>query len=225
MNKYQFSYDAKSGDYRLTEKKREYLFSPRVFAQNYFYRMGETEEVVNQMIFRAGAEDEMGETKNLATQNNPQRYPIVTDIVSSQNTSNFLRNLLYGQDGILTGHLSYMYQGWLWSVKDKVFGDYLKKLGENNGMVLDALGNIVIAFGGDPNFVTANGKGWTSQYTLTTKNKEQFLKSAIAMEERAVRDIESGISRVENASLQRLLTSIKEDKQNVVRDMQNLLNQ
>lgn len=87
-----------------------------------------------------------------------QQYPIVTDIIPSQKTAYLLKNILYSQDGILTAHLSYMYQSWLNSLHDKTFGSYLQSLVDSNGKILEALGNMVFAFGGDPNFATQTGK-------------------------------------------------------------------
>ena len=186
MNKYRFYFDEKTGEYHLTERPVDFYFSPRVFAQKCFYKLNEqTQEP--QLIFRAGVYDEVDgiaklNQRNQTNQANNQRYPIVTDITPSQSTANFLKNLLFSQDGFLTGHLTYMHQSWQWAPQDKVFGDYLKKLADNNGMILDALGNIAVAFGGNPNFMTTNGKNWTPQYMIMTNNKQQFIKSAIAME-------------------------------------------
>ena len=38
-----------------------------------------------------------------------------------------------------------------------------------------------------------------------------------------VKEFEDGIPRLENISLRRLLTSIKEDKQKIISDLKNLL--
>ncbi len=153
-----------------------------------------------------------------------ERYPIVTDIVPSQTTAGILKNLLFGQDGILTAHLSYMYQSWLIAPQDKVVGDYLSKLADNDGEILNALGNIVVAFGGDPNFMTTNGRSWTVQHLLLNKDKDVFLRNAIRMEENSIRNLDYAISNVENASLKTLLTSIKEDKEKIVTDLTSLQN-
>lgn len=153
-----------------------------------------------------------------------ERYPVVTDIVPSQITAANLKNILFSQDGILTEHLTFAYQSWLISTQDKQLGDYIKKLAANNGDILDALGNITIAFGGDPNFVTSNGKNWSTQYLILTKNREAFLKNAIQMETNSAKNIENAIAKIENQSLKTLLTSIREDKLNVVKDLTLFLN-
>lgn len=153
-----------------------------------------------------------------------ERYPVVTDIVPSQITAANLKNILFSQDGILTEHLTFAYQSWLISTQDKQLGDYIKKLAANNGDILDALGNITIAFGGDPNFVTSNGKNWSTQYLILTKNREAFLKNAIQMETNSAKNIENAISKIENQSLKTLLSSVREDKLNVVKDLTLFLN-
>ncbi len=150
-----------------------------------------------------------------------QQYPIVTDIIPSQKTAGLLKNILYSQDGILTAHLSYMYQSWLNSLHDKTFGSYLQSLADSNGKILEALGNMVFAFGGDPNFATQTGKNWSVQYLLLSKDRNVFLKNAIQMEQRAIKDIDNAIGKIENESLKRLLETIKEDKENIVKDLIN----
>lgn len=152
-----------------------------------------------------------------------ERYPVVTDIVASQTTASLLKNLMFSQDGFLTTHLTYMYQSWLISTQDKTLGSYLMKLALNNGDIFDAMGNITIAFGGDPNFMTTNGKNWSTQYLIMSKNREAFLKNAILMENKAVGNLENAIPKVDNVSLKQLLTAIKEDKQNVIKDLTNFL--
>lgn len=147
------------------------------------------------------------------------RYPIVTDIVPSQQTAEILKNLLYSQDGFLTLNLTYLYQSWLQSTQDKEFGRYLKTLADNNGAIVDALGNITIAFGGDPNFVTTNGRNWTTQNLLLQKNREMFLKNVLQVEKKSIQSLDSAITGVENVTLKHLLSTIKEDKENIVKDL------
>lgn len=210
MEKYKFKIDA-SGDYRLFQDKISYNFSPRAFAQNFFYKLGQDEPTL--LKFKAG--DDVVEAENVA------KYPVVTDIKPSQNTAGILKNLLFGQDGILTGHLTYLYQNWIWATQDKEFAKYLKELADNDGMILDAIGNIIVAFGGDPNFMTTNSKVWSASNIISTKSKQNFLQSAIAMEERSIKDLE--MTKVENESLTRLLNLIKQDKQKVVEDLKKIL--
>ena len=150
-----------------------------------------------------------------------QQYPIVTDIVPSQNTAGALKKILYSQDGILTSHLSYMYQSWLNGLHDKVFGNYLQSLADNNGKVLSALGNLVFAFGGDPNFATQNGRNWSVQYLLLSKDRNVFLKNAVQMEQRAIKDIDGVIDKLDNESLKKLLEEIRKDKENIIKDLIN----
>ncbi len=199
-----------------------FAYSPRVFAENFIQKSAFVCEPryvtrAGKMIFKQGDES------LLNVQNSDDRYPIVTDIVHSQATVNALKNLLYSQDGILTAHLSYLYQSWLNAPKDKILGDYLSKLSQNDGEILNALGNIVVAFGGDPNFMTSNGRKWTVQYLILTTNKDIFLRHAINMEKKAVKDFEKTIEIVDNQSLKKLLTAIQEDKEKIVTDLQNLL--
>ena len=210
MKKYKFNYNDKTGDYRLFATN----FSPKVFAQKFFYKLDEKSP---QLIFKAG------DCETTVVKQDISRYPIVSDIQPSKETANFLKNLLFCTEGILSGHLTYMYQSWIWGPQDKAFGDYLKILAENNGQILDALGNISVAFGGDPNFMTTNGRNWNAQFLTTTKNRDQFIKSAIQMENKMIEQLEAGILNIENASLQKLLTSIKEDKQKVVKDLTSFL--
>ena len=151
-----------------------------------------------------------------------EKYPIVTDVVPSQNTAMILRNLLFSPDGILTSHLSFMYQSWLNSVNDKAFGNYLKQVAENDGAILDALGNLTVAFGGDPNFRTT-GRNWSTQYLLLQRNRNQFLKSAMQHQLKSIAEFDNAIGKVENESLKKLLTTIRDDKRNIVRDLNSFL--
>ncbi len=151
-----------------------------------------------------------------------ERYPIVTDIVPSQATVGILKNLLFGQDGVLTAHLSYLYQSWLIGAQNQIVGDYFYKLAQNDGEILNALGNIAVAFGGDPAFTTTNEKYWAVQYLILTKNQQLLFKNLINLENRAISDLDYAISNIDNESLKTLLTSIKEDKEKIVVDLQNL---
>ncbi len=150
-----------------------------------------------------------------------QQYPIVTDIVPSQNTAGALKRILYSQDGILTSHLSYMYQSWLNSLYDKTFGNYLQSLAENNGKIFNALGNLVFAFGGNPNFATQNGRNWSVQYLLLSKDRNVFLKNAVQMEQRAIKEIDGIIDKLDNESLKKLLEEIRKDKEDIIKDLIN----
>ena len=94
-------------------------------------------------------------------------------------------------------------------------------MANSNGKILEALGNMVFAFGGDPNFATQTGKNWSVQYLLLSKDRNVFLKNAIQMEQRAIKDIDNAIGKIENESLKRLLETIKEDKENIVKDLIN----
>ncbi len=217
MNKYYFKIDA-LGDYKLCENDNNPIFTPRTFAQKFFYKEGEVASCeLGNLIFKSGADNDKTQVQNV------QRYPVVTNITPSQNTANFLKNFLFSNEGVLTQHLSYLYQSWMWGPQDQVFGDYLHKLANNDGEILNALGNVTVAFGGDPNFMTANGKNWSTQYLLSTKNREQFIKRAISMEEQNINDLEVAIPKLENESLRRLMTSIKEDKQKIAQDLKNFL--
>ena len=150
-----------------------------------------------------------------------QQYPIVTDIVPSQNTAGALKRILYSQDGILTSHLSYMYQSWLNSLYDKTFGNYLQSLAENNGKIFNALGNLVFAFGGNPNFATQNGRNWSVKYLLLSKDRNVFLKNAVQMEQRAIKEIDGIIDKLDNESLKKLLEEIRKDKEDIIKDLIN----
>ncbi|MBP3432003.1 MAG: hypothetical protein J6K39_04040 [Clostridia bacterium] len=151
-----------------------------------------------------------------------ERYPIVTDIASSQNTANILKNLLFSQCGVLTGHLTYMYQSWMWGPNDVVLSDYFGKLAENDGEVLNALGNIAVAFSGDPNFMTVSGRNWDSSSLIKQTDREKLLQESVKMEKGALQDFENAILSVENESLKRLLSSIVEDKEKIIADLTNL---
>lgn len=148
------------------------------------------------------------------------RYPIVTDIVPSQKTVEVLKNLLFSSNGILTAHLSYLYQSWNVSRQNKKLGDYFKLLSVNDGEILNALGNIIFAFGGDPNFMTSNRNNWSSGSLRLSR--EGFVDGAILLEQNIIRQLKSAIEYVENESLKHLLSSIKEDKEKIVQDLTNL---
>ena len=75
MNKYRFNYDEKTGEYHLAEKQRTYCFSPRVFAQNFFYKMGEVEQTNGQLIFKSGAEDEIVDKNGFVEKQNRPAIP------------------------------------------------------------------------------------------------------------------------------------------------------
>ncbi len=199
-----------------------FAYSPRVFAENFIMeKVFENEPRFltrsGRMIFKQGDDS--------VVMAQADRYPIVSNVVPSQATANALKNLLYGQDGVLTAHLSYLYQSWINSPQDKVFGDYLAKLAQNDGEILNALGNIVVAFGGDPSFMTSNSRNWTTQNLILTRNRDIFLRHAINMERNAIKNLENTINIVENESLKTLLSSIREDKEKIVVDLGSFLNQ
>ena len=115
-----------------------------------------------------------------------------------------------------------MYQSWIIAPQDKATGDFLQKLSDNNGQILNSLGSIVVAFGGNPNFATQN-KNWSSQYLILSPNKHNFVRSAILMESRAIKDFDYAIENVDNASLKSLLSVLRNEKQVVVQDLQKII--
>jgi len=151
-----------------------------------------------------------------------ERYPIVTDIVPSQTTVEILKNILFSQNGILTAHLSYMAQSWQVAPQNKTVGDYFAILAKNDGDILDALGNILIAFGGRATFSTSNNKNWSVQNLLLNNDLNVFIKNAIHMENAMIEELKFATNKVENRSLKTLLTSIREDKEKIVADLTKL---
>lgn len=194
----------------------DFKFKPRAFAQNVFSKLDEEEAELQlhegRMVFRQGEEQTAQATAV---------YPTVTDIVPSQNTANILKNLMFGQDGFLTAHLSELALSWFANEKDKSVGEFLAKLAQNDGEIFDALGKLVIAYGGNPNFTTSNGRNWTIQHLLL--NRTQFPHNLIALERQAIKNLAYAIDNVGNESLKKLLTQIRQDKESKIQDLQKLM--
>ncbi len=235
--KYKFVYRPENNDYRLSEVQPKFTFSPRVFAENFFANSTDQSENgglkpisnapqnddvrddnMEKMLRFCCGDDDIA--KNQATDKN---YPNLTNVTPSTATANALKNLMFSQDGYLSSALTYAYQGWNWSRKDQALGHYLVGLSKNDNAVFDALGSIVLAFGGDPNFSTSNGRNWTTQNLILTQNRDRFLQNVISNERRAILNLNNAISVTENESLKTFLTALKDDKEKIVVDLENFL--
>jgi bacterioferritin len=149
-------------------------------------------------------------------------YTPISKATPQPHTVRLLRNLYTGPAGESNAILQYVNHAYL---LEESKGDIAKALMDVAGQEMThqrCIGRAIVSFGGRPGY--NNGRSYPNDFAFIDQSKAaaDMLHADILAEERAIRDYERAIERVQNLSLIQLLSEILTDEREHLRIFREL---
>ncbi len=151
-------------------------------------------------------------------------YPQVIVDKKNMKMALLLRNQMMSSAGELTAITQYIYQRFIVSGQFEEMARSLEMIADDEMQHFLLLGEVVVAYGGDPVYANSYGNYWNGSYVNYNKNIKSMLNNNIRAEKEAIHNYEGVIAISDNQSLNNLIESIIEDEKSHIVIFEDLLN-
>jgi len=139
-------------------------------------------------------------------------YPEITNATNDIRTVKIILNLYASKASELTAILQYSYQAFVLMNNLPDVAKILEQISITEMHHLELLGEAIIAFGGKPLFINAQGDSYNADAVFYCTNPVHMIKRDIQDEQDAINDYTKSANEVSNESLKELFLTIAEDE-------------
>ncbi len=141
-----------------------------------------------------------------------KEYPQIVDAECNEYYVRLLYNLRSSCESEMTAILQYLYQHDILKKSNKEIAYILEEISLVEMHHMELLGEAIVAFGGKPCYIDADGKPFNTCCVAYYTNLKDILRKNIQDEQNAVEAYRNTAKLVDNESLKNLLLTIAEDE-------------
>lgn len=133
-----------------------------------------------------------------------------------------VQNLYAGSEGELACFLQATYQFQALEDYDQEIVGTLKKIAEQDQKHLSILSHIILMLGGNPKFLNAQNKWFSTREIDYVQGVKQIISFDIELKEKVILDYKSTIQKISSSEIKSVLSRILADENNHLQALRNI---
>ena len=133
-----------------------------------------------------------------------------------------VQNLYAGSEGELACFLQATYQFQVLEDYEQEIVDTLKKIAEQDQKHLSILSHIILMLGGNPKFLNAQNKWFSTREIDYVQGIKQIISFDIELKEKVILDYKSTIQKISSSEIKSVLSRILDDENNHLQVLRNI---
>ena len=133
-----------------------------------------------------------------------------------------VQNLYAGSEGELACFLQPTYQFQVHEDYDQEIVGTLKKIAEQDQKHLSILSHIILMLGGNPKFLNAQNKWFSTREIDYVQGVKQMISFDIELKEKVILDYKSTIQKISSSEIKSVLSRILADESNHLQALRNI---
>ena len=133
-----------------------------------------------------------------------------------------VQNLYAGSEGELACLLQATYQFQVLEDYDQEIVGTLKKIAEQDQKHLSILSHIILMLGGNPKFLNAQNKWFSTREIDYVQGVKQIISFDIELKEKVILDYKSTIQKISSSEIKSVLSRILADESNHLQALRNI---
>lgn len=133
-----------------------------------------------------------------------------------------VQNLYAGSEGELACFLQATYQVQVLEDYDQEIVGTLKKIAEQDQKHLSILSHIILMLGGNPKFLNAQNKWFSTREIDYVQGVKQIISFDIELKEKVILDYKSTIQKISSSEIKSVLSRILADENNHLQALRNI---